>query len=219
MSRRVIAAFAMLIFVFISRGYAQNVSFGIKAGTLGAGVELEGAFSDSLGARIGANYFTHDYTGTKDDIEYDFDLTLQNVSLLLDWHPFQGAFRISGGALYNGNKLESEAEPSDTYEIGDTEYTASEIGTLEGEIEFNEIAPYLGLGWDTSFGKQNRFGFLFELGAIYQGSPEVELTASGPISSNRTFQDDIAEEEENLQEELDYFEFYPVIAIGVSYRF
>ena len=87
------------------------------------------------------------------------------------------------------------------------------------KIDFIDIAPYLGLGWDTSFGKNKGFGFLFELGAIYQGSPKVDLSADGPISSNPTFQIELAKEESNLQSDFDEFKVYPVIAIGLSYRF
>jgi hypothetical protein len=219
MTNKVIMVLAIFIFVVSSTGYAQNVSLGLKASTLGAGMEAEGAFSDSLGARIGVNYFSYDRTGTEDDIEYDFDITLMSVSALLDWHPFKGTFRISGGALFNGNNLDAEATSAATYDIGDTTYTASQIGTLDGEIDFNDISPYLGLGWDTTFGKKNKFGFIFELGVLYQDSPEVNLSASGPISSDQTFQSQLVMEEENLQKELDEYKYYPVVAIGFSYRF
>jgi hypothetical protein len=209
----------ILVLSFSSISYAQSISIGVKASTLGAGVEAEGAFTKTIGIRIGANYFTYDYEGTKDDIKYNFDLTLESASALLDWHPFRGSFRLSGGIIYNGNSFDAKAKPAVSYEIGDTTYTAEEVGTLTGKITFKDTAPYLGLGWDTSFGKRNRFGFVFDLGAVYQGSPEVELSADGPIANNKTFQDDLAKEEENLQSALDEFKYYPVIAIGLNYRF
>ncbi len=219
MNNRLIAAIAVLILLTASRGYAQNVSLNVKAGTLGAGLEVEGVLFDSFGARVGFNTLSYDYSGTEDDIEYDIDLTLESVSLLVDWHPFQGAFRISGGGLYNNNHLELDAKSTATYEIGDTTYTATQIGTLDGEIDFNDIAPYVGLGWDTSFGKKNRIGFLVELGAMYQESPDVKLDVSGTISTDQAFQSDLAKEEDSLQDEMDFFKFYPVIAIGLNYRF
>jgi len=215
----VIAAISIIVLFFSSMSHAQSISVGLKVSTLGAGVEAEGAFTKSIGARISANYFTYDYEGTEDEIKYNFDLTLQSALALLDWHPFQGSFRLSGGLIYNGNKLEAKAEPATTYEIGDTTYTAEDIGTLTGEITFKDIVPYFGLGWDTSFGKKNRLGFVFDLGVVYQGSPEVNLSADGPIASDKTFQDDLAKEEENLQSSLDDFKYYPVIAIGLNYRF
>lgn len=121
--------------------------------------------------------------------------------------------------MYNDNHIDITAEPSATFDIGDTTYSASQVGTLEGEVEFNEIAPYIGIGWDTSFGKNNRFGLLVDLGVIYQGTPDVELKATGPFASNQAFKNDIQAEEDKLQDDLDQYEYYPVIGVGLSYRF
>ena len=154
-----------------------------------------------------------------DDIEYNVDLKLMSLSALLDWHPFEGSFRISGGVLYNGNEIEVDSKLSGSYQVGDKTYTAQEVGTLKGKIDFNKMAPYLGLGWDTSFGKDKGFGFLFELGAIYQGSPDVNLSADGLLASNQDFQNNLAKEEENMQRDVDDYKFYPVVSLGLSYRF
>jgi len=219
MGKKVTVAIAIFLFAFSTTVYAQSNSLGVKASTLGLGLEVERSFSDLISGRIGVNYFTYDYSGTEDDIEYDFDLNLMSLSALLDWHPFKGSFRISVGAIYNGNELDAKAKTSGTYDIGDSTYTGAQLGTLKGKIDFDDIAPYLGLGWDTSFGKNKAFGFLFELGVIYQGSPKVDLSADGPIASDQTFQNELAKEENNLQSDLDDFKVYPVIAIGLSYRF
>jgi len=219
MANKTIIAIAIFLFAFSTTGYAQSNSLGLKASTLGLGLEAEKSFLDSIGGRIGVNYFTYSYSGTEDDIEYDFDLNLMSLSALLDWHPFQGSFRISGGAIYNNNDLEANAKKSATLKIGDSTYTEAQIGTLKGKVDFNDVAPYLGLGLDTSFGKDKSFGFLFELGAVFQGSPQVDLSADGPIASNATFQSNLAKEEEKLQSALDNFEIYPVLAVGLSYRF
>lgn len=84
---------------------------------------------------------------------------------------------------------------------------------------FNDIAPYAGIGWDTSFGKKDRFGLLVDLGVLYQGSPDVDFTAHGPIASNQAFQNDLSREEEDLENEIDEYEYYPVVSIGFGYRF
>ncbi len=219
MRKKIILAVTICTFVFSSYAYSGDNSISIKAGLLGAGMEVGRSFSDSISGRIGVNYFTYDYSATESDIEYNFDLSLKSLSVLLDWHPFQGSFRISGGVLYNGNKIEADAKSSDTYDIGDKTYTAEQVGTLDGKIDFDAVAPYLGLGWDTSFGKKNGFGFLFEIGAIYQGSPKADLSASGPIAGNQEFIDNLAKEESNLQSNLDDFKYYPVATVGLSYRF
>jgi hypothetical protein len=219
MLNKVLITFALLFVFPFSLVYAQNISMALKASTLGIGLEAQKTFSDSFGGRIGINYFTYDYDGTKDDIDYNIDLNLLSVSALLDWHPFQGSFRISGGALYNGNDIDLDAKTAATYQIGDTTYTSANIGNLTGNVDFNDIAPYLGIGWDTTFGKSKKFGFLMELGAIYQGTPKVDLSISGPLSGNQALQNDLQAEEDSLQEDLDNFEYYPVLAVGFNYRY
>ncbi len=219
MKSRIITAAAIFLLVFSTTGHAGDISVGVKAGSLGAGLEVESSYMGMAGFRLGVNYFTYDMTSTFDDVEYTVDLTLKSLSAILDWHPFKGDFRISGGVLFNGNNVKIDAKPTASYEIGDRTYTISEIGTLKGDIDFNDMAPYLGIGWDTSFGRDNLFGLAFELGAVYQGSPEVNLSADGPISSDPTFQSNLAKEEEKQQEDLDSFKYYPVISLGVNYRF
>jgi hypothetical protein len=219
MLNKILITFALLLVFPFSLVYAQNISMALKASTLGVGLEAEKTFTDSFGGRIGINYFTYDDTWTKDDIDYNYDLNLLSVSALLDWHPFKGSFRISGGALYNGNDIDLDAKTVATYQIGGTTYTSANIGNLTGNVDFNDIAPYLGIGWDTTFGKSKKFGFLLELGAIYQGSPEVDLSISGPLSGNQALQNDLQTEEDNLQKELDNFEYYPVLAVGFNYRY
>ena len=217
MLNNVLITFALLFVFPFSLVYAQNISMALKASTLGVGLEAQKTFTDSFGGRIGINYFTYDYDGTKDDIDYNLDLNLLSVSALLDWHPFQGSFRISGGALYNGNDIDMDGKTAATYQIGDTTYTSADIGNLTGNVDFNDVAPYLGVGWDTTFGKSRKFGFLLELGAIYQGTPKVDLSTS--VAASQALQNDLQAEEDSLQEDLDNFEYYPVLAVGLNYRY
>lgn len=198
---------------------AKEISVNLKAGTSGIGVEGEYSLNEYLGARLGANYFKYSYDGTKDDVKYNFDLGLKTVSALVDLHPFKGSFRLSAGAFYNWNQLDATAESSATYDIGNNTYTGAQLGTLKGTIDFNKIAPYFGLGWDTSFGKESGWGVVLDAGALFQGNPKVALSADGPISTDPTFQQNLALEEKNLQDDLDSYKVYPIISLGVSYRF
>lgn len=219
MINKLVVIIALVILVFSSAGYTQSSSVALKVSTLGGGIEAERSFSDAAGGRVGINYFTADYSATIDNIDYDIDLNLMSVSAILDWHPFKGSFRISGGVMYNDNHIDINSEPAATFEIGDTTYSAQDAGTLEGKVDFNDIMPYIGIGWDTSFGKNNRFGLLVDLGVVYQGSPDVDLSADGPLASNQAFQNDLQTEEDKLKEDLEPYEYYPVIGIGLSYRF
>ncbi len=198
---------------------ARSNSLGLKISTLGAGLEAERTFSDSISGRIGVNYFTYNYVATINSTAYNFDLNLMTVSALVDWRPFKGSFRISGGVMYNDNHLDANAKSASNYSVGNAVYNNDQVGNLAGKIEFNSIIPYLGLGWNPSFGKDKRFSLLIDLGVVYQGTPEVTLSADGTNENNLTFQNDLQQEEDDLQSQLDGYEYYPVVGIGLSYRF
>ncbi len=220
MTRRIVMTMAIILFIFSANGYAQSPSILLKTSALGVGIELENSFTDSIGARIGGNYFSYDYDGEEDDIDYEFDVTLASALAAIDWHPLKGKFRVSAGALYNGNEVEGTAKSSATYVVGDATYTAAQIGTFKAEIEYNDFAPYLGVGWDTTYGKKKSgFGFLFEAGVIYQGSPDIDLSANGSLANDPTFRSNLQKEEDNLQDDLDDYKVYPFVTVGIIYRF
>ncbi|MDT8317587.1 MAG: hypothetical protein RQ824_06295 [bacterium] len=223
MAKKIMAIIAGLFFllIFIQPAAAGNsgVAVGVKAGTLGAGAEATVRLTDKLNLRLGGNQYSKEETGVEDDIEYDIELKLSSAAALFDWHPFGGVFRITAGALLNGNELEFDARPATTYTIGDTTYTIGEVGQLHGKVDFDDVAPYASIGWGNAVGKNRNITFSFELGAVFQGSPNVDLTATGTSASDLAFQAELQKEEDNLQDELDDYKIYPVAAIGLSYHF
>jgi hypothetical protein len=54
---------------------------------------------------------------------------------------------------------------------------------------------------------------------MMQGSPKLNISADGSLSSNATFQSNLERERQDLEDELENFEFYPVISFGITYRF
>jgi len=217
---KIAAGMAVAGLLSVSTAYAEGLSLGVKAGTLGAGVEVEAQMSETLSGRLGLNYFSYSYDGTESDNEYDLDATLQTFGALLDWHPFANAFRISAGVMINGNELEGDAKPTNgTYNIGGYTYSSSQIDKLTGSVDFNSFAPYVGIGTSTSFGENGCFGFIFDLGVMYQGEASVTLSAEGPMAGNQTFLNNLKKEEQDLQDDLSDYEWYPVISVGLIYRF
>lgn len=54
---------------------------------------------------------------------------------------------------------------------------------------------------------------------MYQGEADVTFSADGILASNQTFMSDLKKEEQNLQDDLSNYEWYPVISVGFIYRF
>jgi hypothetical protein len=200
--------------------YEGDYAFVIKAGTLGLSLEGIARLNPKVNARLGVNAFEYDYSGTESDIKYDFDLELFSVSALFDWHPFGNSFRTTIGLLFNQNSLDMKAKPAGSFEIGDSTYTAAQVGTLSGELEVEEASPYVGIGWGNALGREQKWTVYLDLGVVYQGSPKVNLASTGgSLSSDPTFQANLVREEQNLEDDLEEFKFYPVIAFGIAYKF
>ena len=93
------------------------------------------------------------------------------------------------------------------------------MGSLVGELDFDDINSHIGIGWGNAVGKNKQWSFSFDLGVIYQGSPKVNLSANGTSSGDAAFQRNLAREEQSLEGELEDFQFYPVISFGICYSF
>lgn len=200
-------------------GHAGGWAVGAKLGTLGLGPEIYRSLTPTINVRAGFNTFSFDDSDTQDDVTYDYEVDLNTVGAMLDWHVFNGGFRLSAGALANGNEISMIAKPTGTYTIGNQTYTAADVGTLTGKVDFESVAPYLGLGWGNPVGIGKRMSLNVDIGVLFTGSPVVALGANGALANDATFQTNLEREEQNLQEEYSDVELFPVAALGLTYQF
>ena len=214
MQSKILRWFALAALLVTGGAAADGFGLGVKAGTLGFGVEGTFGLSESVNLRAGVNSYSVTGDETASDIRYDGKLELRTLALLLDWHPFAGTFRLTAGLMKNDNALRLTATPTASQTIGGTPYTPADIGTLSGDVTFKSTAPYAGIGWGNA-ARRGRFGGVFEIGAMFQGKPKVSLRASGGLVS----QADLNAEAQEAQTDLDDFKIYPVISFGLSFRF
>jgi len=207
----------------------QDTSVGADIGTTGIGVtavkKIKG-YEDKWGVRVGYHQYSKNYTTTEDQTDYDFDLDLQDFQIMADYHPWNTAFKLTFGVLYNGTDLTGNIKPSGTYiYIEGERYSLDQVGSVDTKVDFdNDIAPYIGIGWDTSFYKPNNsWGFTFNLGVAYTGSAKVSYTPHyGPAIDDDTkaqLESDLEEARISLQDDLDDYKYLPYISIGFNYKF
>ncbi len=210
---------------FATATQAEGLGVYVNGGTTGFGLGLAGAMSENVTARL--SYDTWKRTLTKSDSNgnYNLDLKLQNVSALMDWYPFGGAFRTTLGLVANGNKADLTSNAvSGSYTFNGQTYTASDVGSYSGEMKFNSTAPYLGIGWGNPVAKAKTWGFVSDVGVLFQGSPKVSstVTCGAAIAGTATctqLQNDVAASTTQLQADTKNYKYYPVISVGLSYRF
>jgi hypothetical protein len=216
---RVLALCAGLL-VLLPCAMRGDVGLTVKTGTLGVGADLTFPLITDLNLRVGGNYFQYDYSATNSKIKYDAKLNLGSGLAVLDWHPFSGSFRLSGGVLANGNKVDLTGKlTGGTYTINGNTYTAAQVDTLTGRVSFNGAAPYLGIGWGNAIDKRGHWSVAVDLGAAYQGKPKLTYTTNGTATGTPTFQSDLNVERNKVQHALNFFTVYPVISLGISYKF
>jgi hypothetical protein len=215
----ILAAMAMAAGASATAAEEGKWVVGVTGGTLGIGPELGYRFGEHGGVRADAAFFSYDHDETIDDIDYDTSLKLSSFGLMADWYPFGGSFRLSAGARSDGNKIDLLAAPSaaQTVQIGDVVYSGAQIGTLTGKADFKSLVPALTLGWGGKFAEGFTAGF--EVGVLFQGKPRLDLLASGPIANDPTFQQELAQEIAQAEDDAKDFKLWPVIQLHLSWRF
>lgn len=218
--RKLFAAVALIPLVYLPGAATADTSVGIRAGTLGGGVELSHALSERAAVRLNVDSYNRTQTSTENNIQYDAKLKLQTASLLGDWFPFAGNFRVSAGAMFNGNKLTLKGKPTGgTFTINGQPYNAADVGSLDAQVDFNKAAPYFGIGYGRPI--NGGLSMIFDLGVMFQGAPKSKITATCTASTPNcaTLQSDAAAEQAKLDDSLRNLKYYPVVSLGLAYTF
>ena len=195
----------------------SNFGIGVKAGTLGLGLEGRWDALPIVDFRLGVNSYDLDTKETYSGIRYEGSLDLETIYLTANVNFPLSPFRITAGVFSNGNELNLTSAVAGDFTIGRDSYTGAEVGTLSTGTSFDDTAPYLGIGLDFElFGKA---GLNFDLGVLLQGEPTVTLDASGTLANDPLFQQSLAAEQQDLTDDLSNFKAYPVLSLAFVYNF
>jgi hypothetical protein len=190
-------------------GAAQAWGLGARIGTTGVGADFGFDIAPTLGGRIGVSGGSFSTDFSTDDVSYDAKVKMANLALLLDWSPL-GPFRITGGIVPNNNKIDLNGQVSNNG------------GSVTGSVEpAKSAAPYLGIGYGNVWTKG--VNFYFDLGVMFQGSPQVALSATcNPglgAAQCAAIQSNVEAERQRVQNELEKYKYYPVANIGITIGF
>jgi hypothetical protein len=216
-------ACAIVALTIGAAGAAHAAGVGLRAGTTGLGADIGFGLLPTLSARVGYSGLSYNRTVDVTDIKYDGKLKLSNLNLLLDFSPLPGPFRVTGGFIVNDNKVDLNGQSSNgTYTINGVTYPASAVGNLGGTVTAgNRAAPYLGIGYGNVAGLG--INFYFDLGVMFQGTPNASLSATcgSALSTAQCsqLQANVVAEQNRLQNNISGFKYYPVANIGVTIGF
>lgn len=215
----IIATTALAFTVFaVAAAHADNdFGVGLKAGTLGIGIEASWQPLPYLDIRLGGNAFEFDDDGIQGGIPYDATFTLDTYYATGNLHFPVSPMRVTAGIYSNGNELRMINDDGVDLDIGGITFPGAGIGTLTSSTSFASSSPYLGIGFD--FTLADKLGLNLDFGLLWQGEPEVTLEAGGSLSQDPLFQAALETERRQLEDEMSDFQAWPVVSLGIVYKF
>jgi hypothetical protein len=221
-------------------GPFSGLGVGVKVGVAGIGFDVATPLVPTrLNLRGGATFFSYNLSETTNDsLTVNGTLKLQNSGVMVDWFPFRGSFRLSGGATVYNNKgvTATITEPSgSSFTLGSDKYYSSSTTPLVGTGVFKlggNAGGRVSFGWGNLVPKKgHHFSFDTELGIEFVSKPTVALGFAGsyctgsancesptPIANNPTFAADVATEQAKLQSDVNFLSFYPIVSVGIGWR-
>ncbi|GAA4015895.1 hypothetical protein [Actimicrobium antarcticum] len=207
----------------------------LLVGTTGLAIHGVGAINSEMNARIGVNYFNNvDFSTNTKYVDWNLHLKLRTFDFLLDWFPWDSNFRFTSGVVFNRNQIEAQGTYANVDGIGigglpftsftyqGVDYNVSQVGGLKGKIDFQPVSPYLGMGWGNALKDGKGWGLSSDVGILFQGSPTSRTSAENctlPSRACEMISILLASEDQRLNDKLKRFRAYPVIRVGVNYRF
>jgi hypothetical protein len=209
-----------------------------KVGTAGIGFDAAVPLAQHFDLRGGGSIFS--YSGSYDDSGDDITGAAQFRSgdFYIDYYPFRhGPLRISGGVVLNYNYLNATTRvgPGQPFDLDSATYYSSATDPVHGTASFNfgrKVAPSFTIGFGSMIPRTGKHvSFPFEVGFMYVADPSLSLTLVGTVCDTSTppncekidndpvAQGDLQQEVNNINADIHFLRFYPILSQGISIKF
>jgi hypothetical protein len=209
---------------FGSASAAADLGAGVKVGTLGIGFEARWYSPIPwFDLRIGANRLAYDESREYSGVGYDANLALDSYHLTGNISIPSSPFRLTVGAVANGNELRLLSHDSGdlTVNLDGTEFPAARVGRLTSTTSYASLAPYAGVGLD--FEVLGRLSLNLDAGLMWHGQPNVTLEATNWDNLSPTEKSLLGPaldaERAALEDEIGELDAYPVLSLTFVYNF
>lgn len=216
------------------------VGVDVKFGVGGVGFDVATPLAPKLNLRGGASFFSYDITNLSESgFNVNGTITLRSVNTSVDWYPFHNGFRVSPGVtLYNGNRFSGNAAVpgGDTITLNGTDYTSDPsdpiVATFTNQANRfgNTVAPSITTGWGNIVPRTrgSHWSVPFEIGFEYIAPPKVLLNLTGSacssdgcgnVQTDPITQANVQAQQKIINSDIYELRFYPIVSIGVGYKF
>ena len=210
----------------------RSWAIGFRASTLGLGVEFATPLAGRINLRSSFNFFAFNDPYSMDGVNYDARLHLQSSQTTLDW--FVGRFHISPGFLYVKNSMSAPVfvGPGQTFVLGTQTFLNSVDDPVTGSSSVifpRTFAPLLLFGYGNLLPRSGEHLSLpIEVGVAYTGAAQINVALNGTacvtdgcvnFSQNADAQKFLKQEINILNEDLKHYPVFPIVSVGLAYRF
>jgi hypothetical protein len=191
-----------------------------QVGTEGVGIGYSEPLGthDNVRAEFNAISFSHSFDAGQ--LHYDGTAHIYHGGLYLDFFPAPNtiAFRLTAGALIGGDHVDATATSlTSTYRVNGQSY--STLGqAIHAKATFPTVRPYIGIGFGHTPVATKGFSAFFDAGVAY-GRPKVDQFDVPATLVAIVGQAAVDQQRQELQEKADKLRFYPIVKVGVTYRF
>jgi hypothetical protein len=216
--------------------HAAALDFGVgaKVGVNGVGVDLSLGLTENVNLRVSASQIdlegeeetvTVGDSGADGDLDLEVDFDYGANGIFLDWHLFGGGFRVSAGMFKNNGAAKGSAALQDAIIVDSENLDPSDFaGDINAEVNLGDsYQPYLGLGWGRGAGGDGGLSFSLDVGvALLETNVDYDanVNVNGTNALNQADLDRrLKALEKDTEDELDDYELWPVVALGINYAF
>ncbi|SAK89574.1 hypothetical protein AWB79_06438 [Caballeronia hypogeia] len=200
---------------------AQAQEIYTQGGTQGIGIGAAFALGSRFGVHADFNGMNFNKGFTLSGNRYDGDVRLRQGGIYLDYFPLESrGWRITAGVRFNDDTMTAVSQQDNgTYVFQGKRYQVPPGASSTATAKYPLAMPYFGFGFGHNpVGKG--FGFIADIGVAY-GVPKTTYTLSpelaqfaganaGAVASSGA---------QELSDKAWRYRWYPVVQIGVSYRF
>ncbi len=211
----------------------RSIAVGLKADTLGAGVQIATPVSRSFNLRSSFNVLAFNDGFNVDGLNYSARLHLKSNETVLDWFVLPG-IHISPGILWAKNTMTAPVSvaPGQTFSLGGQSFINSVDDPVNGSATVgyaHSFSPLLLVGIGNIIPRNGgHLSIPIEIGFAYTGSPQLNLNIKGTmctsegcvdLSQNTDAQTSLKQEIKNLNKDLGSYPVFPIVSLGLAYHF
>ena len=212
----------------------STFAVGVKASTLGAGIEVATPLSRSLNLRTSGYYMLFATAFSIDGINYSTKVNFRSGQVNVDWFPFHNGFHISPGVLYFRNGLSGSADiaPGKPFSLSDVDYINSIDDPVSGTASITygqHLAPTLTFGFSNIIPRSGKhFTVPFELGVAYTQAATMDVKLAGlactvqgcfNAATDPGTQGNLHGEINDINDSIKKVPLFPIMSLGVAFRF